>query len=104
MGAEQRKFRLRVIEAVDVVPGFGAVAGFAAEGGSVGALAGHFLIELTLMRILVASGAVAVLKAERKDFVSAPCKADLVAVRAGYRRVCSSERVPGFAMFRDGVG
>jgi len=92
-----------MVEAVDVSPGFGAVASLAAEGSAVCALAGHLFCELTLVRILVASGASAIVKVERENFVSAPGKANLVAVRTGDRNMCSGERVAGIAVFCDRV-
>ena len=58
-----------MIEAVDVCPGLGGVAGFAAEGCAVGAPASHAIVELTFVGILVTGGAGAIFKMERKNFV-----------------------------------
>ena len=60
-----------MVETVDISPRLDAVASFAAKPGPVGALTSHLLVELALMRILVASGTRAILKVEGKDFVGA---------------------------------
>lgn len=72
-----------MIEAVDVHPGFYAVTGFAAERSTVGTSASHTIVELALVRILVASGAGAVFEMERKNSVGAPAGAGFVAIGAG---------------------
>ena len=69
MSPEQGKFRFRVIEASNVDPGFGGVARFAAQRGSIGAFQRHAVLEFALMRIGVAGSASAVRKMERQNLV-----------------------------------
>ena len=82
MCADQWKLRFRVVETADVDPGLGAVAGFAAQRGSIGALPGHAVLELALVDIVVAGGASAVLEVERQDLVRSSAKARFVALGA----------------------
>ena len=72
MRSEQREFCFRVVEAVDVRPRFSGVASFASERRAIGPLAGHFFVEFAVVRVLVASGAVPILKFERQNLVGAP--------------------------------
>lgn len=65
MGAEQSKLCFRMIEAADVDPGSGAMARFAAQRGSIGALLRHALLEFALVGIRVAGSAGAVREMER---------------------------------------
>ena len=83
MRTEQSKFCFRMVEAADVDPGSGAVAGFAAEGSPIGALLSHAVLEFTLVGIGVAGGARAVREMERQNLVRSPAEARFVALRAG---------------------
>lgn len=62
---QEWKLCLRVIEAADVPPGLGIVASLAAKRPSVRTFSRHLLVELTFMRVLMASRAGLVLEAER---------------------------------------
>jgi hypothetical protein len=104
MRTEQRVFRFRMVETVYVPPGFHIMASLAAEGCTVSALAGHLLIELALVRVLVAGGAAPVFEMEGQNFVRAPSEAKLMAIGAWDCGVGSLEREGGGAMFRDGIG
>jgi len=104
MRAEQRVFRFRMVETVYVSPGLQIMASLAAEGCTVSPLARHLLIELALMRVLVAGGAAPVFEMEGQNFVRAPSQAKLMAIGAGDCGVGSLEREAGGAVFRDGVG
>jgi len=103
VGAEQWKFRLGVIEAVDVGPGSDGVARFASEGRAIGAFARHLLVEFTVVRILVARGAGAVVELKGKNFVGAAREANLVAIGARYGNVCAHQGVARIAMLLDGI-
>ena len=85
--AEQREFRFRVVEAVDVRPGSHVMAGFAAEGRAVGAALRHAVLELAVMRIVVACRTGQVLEMEGQDFVGAACGAYLMAIGARHGRM-----------------
>lgn len=65
MRPDQLKFRFRMVEAFNVHPGVGAVAGFAAHRLAVGSLGRHAVLEFTLVRIGVTGRAGAVLEVER---------------------------------------
>lgn len=64
MCSQQRKLRLRMVEPVDLPPGFHVVASLAAKWGSVRTLSCHLRVELALVRVLVASRASPVLEVE----------------------------------------
>lgn len=83
MSAEQSKLCFRMVEAADVDPGLGAVTGFAAQSGSIGAFLRHALLEFALVWIRVAGRAGAVREMERQNLVCSSAKARLVAIRAG---------------------
>ena len=72
MRAHERELSPGMIKAIDVCPRLGGVAGFTAEGSSIGAFPGHTLVEFALMRILVAGGAGPIFEMERKNFVVRP--------------------------------
>lgn len=93
-----------MIEAVDVHPGLYGVTGFAAERNTVGALASHTIVELALVRIFVASGAVAIFEMERKNFIGAPSGAGSVAIGAGNSDVRTCQRESSGLVFCDGEG
>jgi hypothetical protein len=104
MHAQKREFCFGMIEAVDVRPGFCVVAGFAAERRTIGAFAGHAIVELALVWIGVAGGAGAVLKMEGENFVGAAGRADFMAIGAGDRGMCASKGKTRAAVLGDGVG
>lgn len=89
--SQQGKFGFCVIKAVDLHPGLRRVAGFAAEGCSIGTLSCHAIIELPLVRILVTGGAGAVFEMERQDSVRTARGACLVTIAAGNRHVCTRQ-------------
>ena len=93
-----------MIKAVDVHPGFYSVAGFAAEGRSIGTLSHHAITELALVGVLMTSGARAVFEMERQDFVGATRGTYFVAIPARNRYVRARQsEVRGFVL-RDGEG
>lgn len=102
MRADEREFRFGVIETIDVRPRFGAVAGFATEGGAIGAAALHAIAELPVMRIGVTGGAGAVFKMEWKNFIFAASGAGDVAIGTRNGDVSAGEWIAGIAMFRNG--
>ena len=69
--SKQGEFRFAVVKPVDVRPGLGIVASLAAERHSVCPFPCHAVVELALVRILVAGGASPVFKFERKNLVGA---------------------------------
>lgn len=83
MGSEERERSFRMIEAVDICPGFCGVAGLAAEGRPAGALADHAVVEFAVVGIVVAGGAAAVLEMERNGFVHSARRTQFVAIGAG---------------------
>ena len=102
MSANKRELGLGMIEAIHVCPGAHAVAGFAAEGSAIGALASHAIVELTFVRIFVAGSTVAVFKMERKNLVGAATKAGLVAIGTRDSHVRSCQRETRGFVFRNG--
>ena len=102
VSSDQGKFCFRMVETVDVDPGARAVARFAAQSGSIGALQGHALLEFPFMGIGVACGAGAVLKMERKNFVRSSAESGFVALRAGHRHVGSGQYEAGVHVLGDG--
>src|ERR1700693_2616389 len=91
MSPDQGKFRFRMIEAANVDPGPGAVARFAAQRGSIGALLRHAVLEFALMGIGVAGSARAVREMERQNLVRPSGEAGFVAIRAGDGHVGSGQ-------------
>jgi len=87
MSSQQLEFCFGVIESADFAPSFHVVASLAPKGRSIRALPGHLPIELAMMGILVARGATLVLEMERQDFIGSTTEPNLVAIRAGNRRV-----------------
>ena len=79
----QSKFRFRMVEAADIDPGPGAMAGFAAQRGSICAFLRHTVLELALVGIGMASDASAVLEMERQNLVCSSGQSYFVALRAG---------------------
>src|ERR1700739_4988923 len=92
-----------MVEAIDIAPRLHTVTGLAAKGRSIGALASHLFVEFALVRVLVASGAGAILEMKGKDFVGATGQPHFVAIGAGHGRMSSGKREAGLAMFGDGV-
>ena len=87
---DKSKFRSRMVEASNIDPGLGAVAGFAAKRGSVGTFLPHAIFEFAVVRVAVAGGARAVVEMKRQNLVRSSAKAGLVAIRA-----CNSHVSPG---------
>ena len=101
MRPQERKLCSGVVEPIDVRPGLCRVARFASEGRPIRSFVRHALVELALVRVLVASRARAVLKMERQDLVRAPAGSQFVAIAAGDRDVRSREGETCVAMFGD---
>lgn len=87
--SKQRKFGLRMVEAIDVRPRPNRVARFAAKGRAVRSFASHILVEFAFVWVLVTGRARTVLEFEGENLVSTASKSDLVAVRARHGCVCS---------------
>ena len=102
MRSQQCKFCFRMVEASNVDPGSGAVAGFAAQGGSIGALLRHALLEFSLVGIHVAGGARPVLEMERQNLVRSSGKAGFVALRAGDGHVSPGQHKAGVLVLGNG--
>ena len=102
MRAQQREFRFTVIKSVDVPPRLGIVASLAAERRAVRAFSRHAVVELALVRILVAGGTSPVLEFEWQNFVGAAGCTELVAVDASNRRVCAGQGKARGSMLGDG--
>ncbi len=92
MRANQRKFRLRMIEAPDIDPRSRVVTSFAAQRSSVRALLRHALLELALVRIGVACRASAILKMEGQDLVGSAAQSGFMAIGAGDGDMGSGEQ------------
>jgi hypothetical protein len=95
MSPDQGKFRFRMVEAADVDPGSGAVAGFAAQRSSIGALLGHALLEFALMGVGVAGSARTVLEMKRQNLVRSSAEAGFMTIRAGDGHMSPGKRVSG---------
>lgn len=104
VSAHEGELGLGVVEAIDVCPGFNVVAGFAAKGNAIGALAGHTIVEFTLVRILVAGGAVAVFEMERQDLVGAAGGANFMTIDAGHSNVSTGQGEARGLVLGDGEG
>ena len=102
MSPDQGKFRFRMVEAADIDPGPGTVAGFAAQRGSIGAFLSHALLEFALVRIAVAGRACAVREMERQNLVRSSAKSRLVALRAGDGHVRPGQHKPGVLVLGNG--
>jgi len=102
MSSDQGKFRFRMIEATDVDPGPGAVARFAAQRSSVGALQRHAVLEFALMGIGVAGSARAVREMERQNLVCPSAKARFVTLRASDGHVSPGKREARVLVLGDG--
>lgn len=102
VSSNQGKFCFRMVETADVDPGAGAVAGFAAQSNSIGALYSHALLKFAFMGIGVACGAGAVIKMERKNLVRSSPEAGFVALRAGHGHVGSGQHKAGVLVLGDG--
>lgn len=101
VGAEQREFRFRMVEAVDVSPGPYVMAGFAAQGRAVRAALRHALLELAVMRIVVACRTAQILEMEGQDFIGAARSAYLMTIGARHGCVSASQGETCVAMFGD---
>ena len=93
MRSGERKFRFRMIEGANVDPRFRAVACFAAERCSIGALLRHAILEFSLVRVGVARSACAVFEMEWQNFIRSSAQPNFVALRAadGNVRACQNE-------------
>ena len=87
---DQGKIRFRMVEAPNIDPGLGNVAGFAAKGGSIGTFLRHAIFEFAHVGIGVAGGARAVAEMKRQNLIRSPAQAGFVAIRA-----CDSRVRPG---------
>ena len=99
--SDQIEFCLRVVEPLYVNPGANIVAGFATRGCSIHAAKGHAIVEFTLVRIVVARRAGAVLEFERQDFILPPAQPGLVAFGAGYGDVGPGKSKARILVFGD---
>ena len=102
MCSKQRKLRLAVVEAVHIGPRPGVVTSFAAKGRAVWPMPSHSVLKLPVMRVRMASGAAAVLEAERQNLIGAMRHLRLVAIVAGNGRVSASQRISRLSMLCDG--
>ncbi len=102
MRPDQRKFRLRMIEAANVDPGSSVVARFAALRRSIGPLGRHALLEFPLVDIFMAGRAGAVLEMERLNLVRSSVQAGFVALRAGHRHVRPGQHEVGLLVLGNG--
>ena len=102
MGSKQSKFCFRMVKASNVDPGSGAVACFAAQRRSIGALLRHALLEFSLVGIHVTGRASAVLEMERQNLVYSSAEAGFVALRAGDGHVSSGQHIAGVLMLGNG--
>lgn len=100
--ALQRKFRFRVVKTVDVRPRPHVMTGFAAQRRAVRAALRHAVLELAVMRIVVACRTGQVLEMEGQDFVGAACGADFVTIGTRHGCVSPGQRETCVAMFGDG--
>lgn len=104
MGSQQRKRRLGMIEARQLLPRPGGVAGFASRGGATGPGLQHPLLELALMRVGVATGAREALPVVDHTGLPLKLRGFLVAVTAGHCDVASGKREMGVFVPRQGEG
>ena len=102
--AEQREFRFRVVESIDVCPGPHIVAGFAAKRRAVCAALRHAVVEFPVVHINVTGRAGPILEMERQDFVLASCGTDFMTIGARHSRMSASQCETCVAMFGDGKG
>ena len=106
VGANQGKVRFRVIEAGQLFPGLGRVAGFAPGRGSIGAQWLHALRKLPFVRILMAGYARQVLPVIEDDWLrTAFCVGLLlvaIAARDGYVSVGQDKPCLFMARQREG--
>jgi hypothetical protein len=102
MTSEQRKFCFRMIEASDINPRPGTMAGFATECGAIRPFLRHAVFEFAFMRIAVACGAGAVREMERQNLVGPSAKAGLVTLGAGHRDVRTGQHEMGVLVLRNG--
>jgi len=99
--AEQREFRFRMVEAVDVRPGPHIVAGFAAQGRAVCAAPRHAVLEFAVVHVDVTGRAGPILEMERQDFVLPSGGTDFVTIGARHGRVSAGQRETSVAMLGD---
>ena len=88
---QQREFRLRVIESGEFPPSLGGVAGLAPSLSAVSADSLHAFLELPLMRILMATGAVQIAPVIDNRRLGLELRRFFVAVATGNGDVSSSE-------------
>ena len=80
--AEEREFGFGMVEAVDVCPGPHMVASFAAQRRAVGAALRHAVLELVVMRILVAGCTASVFEMEGQNLIRSARRAYLMTIGA----------------------
>src|SRR5579863_8182940 len=101
MSPQQRELCFRMVEALNVDPRPGVVAGFAAERRAVGALGRHAFLEFAFVHVLVAGVAIHVGEMERENFVGSAGEPHLVALGAADGHVSSRERILGVFVLGD---
>jgi hypothetical protein len=104
MTSEQREFCFRMIEASDIHPGPGTMAGFATECDAIRSFLRHAVFEFAFMRIGVACGAGGVREMESQHLVGPAAKAGLVTLGARHRDVRTGQYEMGVLVLRDGEG
>jgi hypothetical protein len=102
MRAQQREFRFAVVKSVDVRPGLRVVASLTSERRPIRPFPRHAIVELSLVRVLMASGAGPVFKFEWQNLVGAASCAKLVTVDARNRRMRARQRETRVSMLGDG--
>lgn len=92
VSSQQRKLGLGVVKARQFLPGLGGVAGLATGRSAIGPNHLHALFELTLVGIVVATGAVKVFPMVDDGWFGLELRRFLVAVRARYSDVPAGQR------------
>ena len=90
-----------MVKPIHICPRFRAVAGFASEWRSIWPPPLHPVVELSMMRVSVASSARAIFEVKRKYFVRSVRRANRMAVRAGDRHVRTSQRKLALPVLRN---
>src|ERR1700757_2152983 len=102
MRAQQREFRFAVVKSVYIRPGLRVVASLTSERRPIRPFPRHAIVELSLVRVLMASGAGPVFKFEWQNLVGAASCAQLVTVDARNRRMRARQRKTRVSMLGDG--
>lgn len=104
MSAQQRKFRLRMIETADVRPGFRGVARFAAQQRTIRTFLLHARREFAVVYVAMAGSARPVFEMKRQYTVRATALAGFVALGAWHRKMRPGERKMSLLMLRNREG